>query len=530
MTAEEALDHPWLNNLCPEYIKKLKKQNEVKIKTSNPEVDIPKLNVTISNDKINTPTNEKSPIGTPPVVTFLDKPPQKTPTTSTATSDNTKLNHILKDENMVNEPRIMSNYAKGGNAGDLLGVPVSDNGSSTAYVGSQQEDNTSNLPEGNTSSALEVNYPEIGKSNTDSGVVYSNIPEHEPTGTFNKNSSTHSLPNKTSKLKSTLNKLTDTKHMSLAFLGHTSKSSSRSSSTPYSVDEDLEIPELYPDEFYIANTVEEDKSKSKKKKRKHKKSEHEKFLMDRKLEEETTTASGEVVEVRERSVPDPTESLESAEAIYTKSNPLIDDTELPSTTTSNHEVATTTKETTTKEKEGTTTSTTAPKNEINIVISTVDSVKDLTTTTDATTAKDNQHIRNLSIHSDSTCSCCKTDGEEDEEEGEEEKEDDNLPNLLQFEGYKTNLSKFINNTITMIHVVNCFKSYSQSSFESSSIVTDLTNDEKLSIQSSDRPIPKPVDKLTIKPLDKPTTKPLDKPTTKPLDKPTTKPLDKPTDN
>jgi len=488
ITAEEALNHPWLNNLCPKHIKHLKKQNETKFdkKSYSSKISLyksskqnsEKLN---SNEKLVSTPNEKSSIPqSKSTVSFADIPP-KVPSSDSINTENTKLNQILKDENMimVNEPRIMTSYAK---SDDLLNIPESDNESSTAYLSSHKDDNRSHLsvPQTNivesSSSVSDVDdYIEVkSKAYTDGHVNYS-VPDisdmkQEPHSTKSKNYSTQSLPTETNKnkkgnkLKNPFGKFADTRHMSLAYLGH--KESPSSSST---IDEALELPEILPDEFYIANIEDNEFTpqlpcQTKNKRRKHKKSEHEEFCAEQKTGE-NINPNGEITNVKEREVSDLTESLcSSREAIYCKSNQSITKKDISSSKLSNI-----VSDIIAKEKEKDMEKEKQRREDEDNIISAVESKKDITgQSSERVNENGVYHYKNesnQSIHSDSTCSCCKGDEEDDDEE-----EDDDLPNLLQSEEYRTNfLKRRFQKAVRRVHMLNRWRSYSHSSFETASI-------------------------------------------------------------
>jgi len=491
-TAEEALNHPWLNNLCANEVKRLKELNKTKVynnkkvgSKSSQSNKSSKTNLNTSQPEIKINDNDIS--NTNATVTFqFNNKPLKTPTTSTQDTDKTKCNSILKNENMVNEPKTMTNYIKDNN----LAVPQeSDNDSSTIYI-SQKEVNTpdllpvpiSHLGESSSLSSLNsmssmdefidhATKQSISKSTSD--IPHMIEPMIEPIDQTSKKYTSHtsqSLPMDKVKSNSVKQKFgIGTRHMSLKNFSHKELFNYNSSSNSFiEEEEEDELPELLPDECYVANINADNvfehelPFQSKKRRKKHKKSEHEAFYKNennnKKENQPIEIRSKEVIIESERNLTDVTNSLNSSkEAIFSNSSQNLNKKESSSTSKLSSIVSSIIakeqekimeKENLLNENEITSIDT---GTNIGINTSTDNDAGNgadngaSTSTSDAKTTLSNKeilcnlgtsHIRNKSnqsINSDSTCPCCKNDNDIDD--GDEK---DKLPNLLESEEYKSN--------------------------------------------------------------------------------------------
>ncbi|ORX77414.1 Pkinase-domain-containing protein [Anaeromyces robustus] len=604
-TAEEALNHPWLNNLCPKHVKFLKKQNETpkydKKKSSlinSQIISTVKQNSNKSNKSSKNSTSNvnissqgvtvKTSTG---VVSFADDKIHKVSSTSSINSENTKLNHILKEENMVTEPRKMSNYEKGNNSLNPQLLNESDNESSTAYLSqkdSNQQNHNLNISQdhlsiptnsyqdtssysisemstdigdiseneyieskdslnkkaGSTSDISKVVYnpmgkPPSGKERKANSAIVNKTSDKNKSKSESKESiestsavestrnlSTQSLPTEayksktkkgsgsSGKLKNPFGKFVDTRHMSLAYLGH--KESISHSST---IEELNELPEILPDEFYIANIDDNEYEpqlpfQTKKRRRKHKKSEHENFVKSRSniysndnVNENDNDNGNDDGTTRDRELSNLSESVcSSRDAVFSKSqtNTIIN---TPSTTTISNN-----KKEKEKEKEKENNGNNDSKSKLSNIVSTM-IAKEKEKELEKEKANEEENIINNlsssgiegvgssehkkdisnsdpmneerilnengvchnnnesihSIHSDSTCSCCKSSSEA--EEDSDESDDDNLPNLLQSEEYRTNfLKRRFQKAVRRVHMLNRWKSYSSASHASISTI------------------------------------------------------------
>lgn len=486
-TAEEALDHPWLNKLCPAQVKYLKKQNET------PKYDNKKVFPKSSRSSKNT-LNEKSEKSDKPEikvndtkVSFTDnnKPPT-VPTSSTQSTMNTKINHILKDANMYNEPSMMTSYSK-----EQMAVPESDNGSSTAYL-SQKEDNGNNtrdllsvpndmngLDDSSCSSLSDIE--ESIEPNTKIKIKTDGVHTGERSNLSGKCDSTQSLPNKLKK--DSRHKIGfNTRHMSLAYLGHKDLFGSSNSTNSSNIEELDELPEILPDECYVANVNIGGDLKpqlpfqSKRRRRKHKKSEHEEFCknensggsnneINNSTTSETTTNTKEILKDVlmgcDRNLTDtPSDSVcSSRDAVY--ANSAYNST-YKRDSFSTSKLSSIVSSIIAKEKEKDMEKEVKEDDDGNAGVSDTKNVQSSKERIDQNGISHYRNESNHSVSSDSTCSCCKSDDEDGEDE-EEEEDDDSLPNLLQSEEYRTNfLKRRFQKAVRRVNMLNRWKSYSLS--------------------------------------------------------------------
>jgi len=619
-TAEQALDHPWLNNLCPKHVKYLKKQNETpkydkkmsSLKNSQI-ISAIKQNSNKS-DKNSTSKIDDSSQGNKnktQSVSFADNKPLKVASNSSINSENTKLDHILENENMFSEPRKMSNYD---NENNNLNPPLkneSDNGSSTAYLSQKESDqqnqnqnksqdllsvpsnsvsvsdistsiediNDSNYNKkaGSTSDLSKVAYDPKGKPPTGierkansaidikvNGNDQSNTEEKSKENIENpedaessRNLSTQSLPtdaykNKkgsksSGKLKSKIEKLANTRHMSFATLGHKDYIYHANSSNEV-LDE---LPEILPDEFYIANIDDNEYEpqlpcQTKRRRKKHKKSEHESFVKSQsKIYNEnenecycdvgsneaifSNSQSNTVVtssSTRELVINNTNNDKNEKDNSNHGSSSKLSSIVLAMLDKKNEKEKVNEEETVTNRSVIESTDNPVQKNNISNSDpvdkgkNSNESIHDKNGNEGDKDNKENNNLPNLlenedyknhikvrfqkavrkvyvvnhwktyssssysepkenvsnsdsmnnekncneSIHSDSTCSCCKSIGESDEDsDGEEE---DNLPNLLQNEDYRNFIRGRFQKVVRRVHMLNRWKSYSSASYAS----------------------------------------------------------------
>ncbi|KAG4098826.1 Pkinase-domain-containing protein [Neocallimastix lanati (nom. inval.)] len=500
ITAEEALDHQWLTNLCPKHVKYLKKQNETKYDKKS--MSSSKRNtLSSSTEKINSGSEKGSKKFSESVnnnngsktsshfkqssnVSFADEKPPKVPITSSNETDNAKLSHILKDSSLVNEPKVMTTYTKANdNNKQQLGIPNIEDAASGSSLSMSVYSDQDNI-DSSVSSLSEVEdfiqaqsddvLNKTSKTNSKQKSEKEDQQE-EKLSSHDKNLSTQSLPTseftennkKSNKIKNPFSKYVDTRHMSLAYLGHKEIISNSTS-----LEDVEEIPELLPDECYIAN-IDDNEFKpqlpfqNKKKRRKHKKSEHEEFckkengeFSNTKDKEEDANGSHET----SNSI------CSSRDAVFSKStNNTFSTTKKTSESTSklssivSNIIAKEKEKEMEKEREDEITNMIGNNNSNNGHGNTNSTTRDISEIQSKEKIKENEisHNRNDSINSDSTCSCCKSstlsdsDGDEDDDE-----DDDNLPNLLQSEEYRTNfLKRRFQKAVRRVHMLNRWKSY-----------------------------------------------------------------------
>jgi len=538
-TAEEALDHPWLKNLCPNHVKYLKKQNEtprydkksisISSKATSPYSSNKNLNN--NNNAGNTTTSSERSLGShrPNEVTrssnlrhstnisFDDKDPlskkdsvaKKESNASLTGADTKEKQKILSQSKIYSEPKIMTTYAKDEN--NCISVEIEedhghnddkDNGyvngldsdneneNSTTYINStQKEDNYNHdglhvsLPDNldtSLSSVSETDEIIDVNQKTRSEEMITKIPgsktssKDKLTAASHNKLSTQSLPTsnsnpkhkKGSLIKNTLGRFTDTRHMSLAYLGRRETFSNSSS-----LENINEIPELLPDECYIANTENNEYEpqlpfqSNRRRRRKHKKSEHEEYMKSRGLlntnvspNSNSNVISSELVETpisstRSREGTEGPDSIcSSREAVYARSTPTTSKKESLNTSKLSSLVSNIIAKEKEKEMERV-----GDIDMITVLSPRVETPGQHTKeATEDTTVK----YREGSIDSDSTCSCCKNSDSDSDIIGEEPN-DDEYPNLLQSEEYRTNfLKRRFQKAVRRVHMLNRWKSYS----------------------------------------------------------------------
>ncbi|ORX53780.1 Pkinase-domain-containing protein [Piromyces finnis] len=495
ITAEEALDHPWLNNLCPKHVKFLKKQNETpKYDKKSNSSKILQINGKQSKEKLNSEPSEKSSASIPKsksIVSFVDEPKDIQPSSSLS-KENTKLNNILNSGYMYNEPKTMTKYTKNDNqlnetsesclcnskgekdeSHNHLSIPhlndYNESISSISDIDDEYIESEAKIQNGS-------NVNNTGKKSSKSNKPLE-TKEQDFSSSTNKNVSTRSLPSdkvkKDNKHKNPFGKLADTRHMSLAYLGHKDSSMDILSS----VEEIIELPELLPDEYYIAN-VDDNEFKpqlpfqTKKRRRKHKKSEHEEYCV-KEAEEEIDVLNGEVTEVKSREITNISDSAcNSSDAIYAKSN---NTSLIKKDYGSTSKLSSIVSDIIAKEKEKEIEKEKQKREEEDNIVSATDLKKDnIEQSNNRVNENGVYHYKEESLqtlNSDSTCSCCKSDDEgNNDDDDDDDDDDDNLPNLLQSEEYRTNfIKRRFQKAVRRVHMLNRWKSYSHSTFENASI-------------------------------------------------------------
>ena len=248
-----------------------------------------------------------------------------------------------------------------------------------------------------------------------------------------------------------------TRHMSLKNFNHKELFGNNSSSnSSIEEEEEEELPELLPDECYVANINAGNEFKpqlpfqSKKRRKKHKKSEHEAFYKDKnnnkKEDQPIEITSREVNIDSETNLTNGPNSINnSKEAIFSNSSTNLH----KKGSSSVSELSSIVSSIIAKEQEKI-----MEKENLlneNEITSTDTGNNNDASTRDANPTQGSKeklcknggsHIRNKSkqsINSDSTCSSCRNDNDADTTDDGDE--DDNLPNLLESEEYKANFLK-----------------------------------------------------------------------------------------
>jgi len=271
--------------------------------------------------------------------------------------------------------------------------------------------------------------------------------------------------------------------MSLAYLGHNNLfGSSNSSNSSATIEELDELPEILPDECYVANVNIGGDLKpqlpfqSKRRRRKHKKSEHEEFCKNENsnsndVNNSTTSSTTNTKEILkdvlmgcDRNLTGTTTATDSVcssrEAVF--GNSAYNST-YKRDSFSTSRLSSIVSSIIAKEKEKDMEKEVREDDDGNVGGS---DTKNGQTSKERIDQNGISHYRNESNHSvnsDSTCSCCKSDDDDGEDGDDDEEDDDNLPNLLQSEEYRTNfLKRRFQKAVRRVHMLNRWKSYSLS--------------------------------------------------------------------